>query len=294
MGVIYLLLYIFGALFVWLGARDLFADLLEGAPILGALQFAGFGAWLIAMGALLHAVVLRRRDDAGVLEELPGMSRQWFFTALVVWLLPTLVAWMQFELFVDPIRMFPMLTVAGAAVLVLGLISHALRRHSLRWPLSIATVALIGVPLGLLTVSVPLSHFNFHLSSVKVFMVGDEYDNRPSHVVFEGDDPTYIAPLPSTIGEASGSILNALANAEEVDVSEEIAAGRMRRLEDGTLVRVNADGSEAALNSWTTFEEDFDAALRADREKAAAEDAKLRAVWEAEIEARRRGGRIFN
>src|SRR5690554_2104206 len=167
MGVIYLLLYIFGALFVWLGARDLFADLLEGAPILGALQFAGFGAWLIAMGALLHAVVLRRRDDAGVLEELPGMSRQWFFTALVVWLLPTLVAWMQFELFVDPIRMFPMLTVAGAAVLVLGLISHALRRHILRLTLSIATVALIGSPLLLLTVSVAVILLILHLRSVK-------------------------------------------------------------------------------------------------------------------------------
>ncbi|TXD42879.1 hypothetical protein FRC96_02325 [Lujinxingia vulgaris] len=121
----------------------------------------------------------------------------------------------------------------------------------------------------------------------------DEPHGGLEDVVFEADDASYVQELSPMIGEETGSLLSALANAKEIDVSEEIAAGRMRRLEDGTLVRVGEDGEDIPLERWDSFDEEFDAALQADRAEASLEEAKRRADWEAEIEARRRGGRLF-
>ena len=292
MGVIYLLLYIFGAVVVWVGSNRLLRDLLDGESVIGALQIGGFGALMIVLAAVLHAVVLRRRGDAGVLDAMEVPGRRWFAVAAAAWLVPTLVAWEQFELFLDPIRMFPVITVAGASALVVGGVSRLLRAHTLRWPLTIAAVALVGLPVGLLSVSLPLAHFNHHLSAVKIWTF-DEPHGGLKDVVFEADDASYVQELSPMIGEETGSLLSALANAKEIDVSEEIAAGRMRRLEDGTLVRVGEDGEDIPLESWDSFDEEFDAALQADRAESSLEEAKRRADWEAEIEARRRGGRLF-
>ncbi|RVU41384.1 hypothetical protein EA187_18750 [Lujinxingia sediminis] len=292
MGVLYLLIYIFGAIFVWVGSYRVLDDVLAGEPLMEAMQIGGFGVLMIVQAAILHAVVLHRRRDAGVLEAFEVPGRRWFGVAAAAWLAPILVAWAQFEWFVDPIRMFPVITVGGASALVMGGVSRLLRKHRLRWPLTIAAVALVGLPVGLLTVSLPMSHFNYHLSSVQVSMFQDHYGGL-ENVVFEADDPDYIAGHVSPIGEQTSEWLSALANAEEVDISEEIAAGRMRRLEDGTLVRVGEHGEELRLHEWASVSKDIDMAMEADRAQAAAEEAKRRAEWEVEIEKRRQGGRLF-
>ncbi|RAL20133.1 hypothetical protein DL240_18665 [Lujinxingia litoralis] len=293
MGVIYLLVYIFGSLSVWLGSRNVISAALDGESILGAMQFVGFGVWMIVLAAILHAVVLKRREDAGVLEGLNPSRWKLLIGGMLAWWVPTVAAWIQFELYIDPIRMFPFVTVVGAGAVVLWLAFRVLPQTKMMWPLATVAVTLLGIPLGLLTVSVPIKHFNHHLSSVKIRAFENSGYARSYEGIIAAHDDTYIGGPAPLIGEEGLGVLGELADAREVDVEAEIAAGRLREAEDGTLIKINEDGSEEKVGTLETFDDVFQEALEADRKVASEEEARKRAAWEAEMEERRRGGRFL-
>lgn len=297
MGVFYLLFYIFGAALVTLGGARLIDAIWEGEGWASALQILGVGAGLVVGAAILQGLVQRRRGHAGVLDQLPALSGRGILLALAIYLGSILAAWVQFELFMEPVHMFPFVTVLSAMAMVFGLVQRVVPAGNFRWALLTAAVALFGLPVGLLGLGLPIAHFNHHLTSVR-FSLTNPSTYETQEFNFPADAPEPPVDEVSPLGEGTLGILEALGSAEEIDVTEEIAAGRMRRLEDGTLVTIHEDGrettlvtGEAALGELSAA---FDRAWAEDEERAARERAERRAAWEREMLLRKRGGRLFS
>lgn len=293
MGVFYLLGYIFGSLLLTLGGRDLILNIQEGESPEETWPLLVGGAAIVLVSAFLQALVVRRRGDSGVLDKASGLGKRFLLLAGVAWLLPTVVAWVQFESFSEPVYMFPVITIAGAVALSLGVASRATRGLSLRAPVMTSAMAVFGLPLGLVTVGLPMNHFNHHLSDVVVFTFSDA--ERTEHR-FAADDPFFDEHEDVGIGDETRALLSALAGAKEVDVDveEEIAAGRMKRLDDGSYVTANADGTFPTVSATEEFTALFDKATDADAELAAVRRSDRRAAWEDEMDRRRNGGRLFS
>ncbi|QAT88080.1 hypothetical protein EJ065_6552 [Corallococcus coralloides] len=292
MGVVYLLSYIFGGVAVTLGLYRLLGDLRDGSPLGGTLLIVAFGAGLVSLGGLLHVLVERRRNPGGAPRELPRMGRRMFALVGAMWALPIVAAWIQFELFIEPTYMAPDVTVLGGIGLTFGVCSRVMAKWPMRWATATMAVALIGLPLGLLGVALPIRHFTHHLTDVAM-VLHDDNSPETRTVTFNGDAPSAPA-VPVGVGDEMTELLSAYANAREIDVAAEIAAGRMRQLEDGRYVTVNPDGTEAPIGTAAQLEQAFDDALAADDRKAAEEQAARRAEWEQEMRERKRGGRLFS
>lgn len=293
MGVFYLLGYVFGSILVTLGGRNLLLNLRDGEPLVGALQMLAFGVAVILASAVLQALVVKRRGNAGVLDRARDIDNRFLLLAGVAWLLPTVAAWAQFESFREPIYMFPVLTIGGAIALVLGAASRFTSGWALRAPAMTCAIALVGLPVGLITVGWPMSHFRHHLSDVVVFTVDE--NNRTEHR-FEADEPFFDEYADVGLGDETHGLLGAIARAEAVviDVDEEIAAGRMKRLDDGSYVTANADGTFPTLSASEQLTKMLGAAIEADGVERAAKRAERRRAWEDERDRRRSGGRIFS
>ncbi|RAL20132.1 hypothetical protein DL240_18660 [Lujinxingia litoralis] len=294
MGVIYLLIYVFGSVIVSTGSWRVFTAVLEGDPIMAGLRILGFGTLMIVMAAVLHAVVLLRHEDGGLREGRNPVGPRWLVLGLMGWWGPTLAAWIQFECFLDPIRMFPLVTLGGACAVALWGVFRGLPGRTYQGPVGMVAMSLVGIPMGLMTLSVPVKHFTYHLSAVDIgsYSTGALYGER-SRAILNADDVTYLETSAPIFGEESQPFLEVLASARTINVAEEIAAGRMRELEDGTWIKIHDDGREEVLEELENFGERLDVALAADAATAAEAAARERAAWEAYVEERRQGGRIF-
>jgi hypothetical protein len=292
MGVVYLLGYIFGGAAVTLGLYRLLRDLLDGSPPGDTLLIIAFGAGLISLGGLLHALVERHRSQGGAPPELPGMGHRRLALAGAMWALPIVAAWIQFELFIEPIWMSPEVTVLGGLGLTYGVCSRVMAKWPLRRVTATMAVAFLGLPLGLLGVALPIRHFTYHLTEVAV-PLQDPVTRETRTVTFDRDDPPAPA-APVRVGDETMELVTALGNARRVDVSAELAAGRMRQLEDGRYVVVNPDGTEAPMGTAAQLQQAFDDAIATDGQRAAEEQAARKAAWEQERQRRKRGGRLFS
>ncbi len=299
MGVIYLLTYIFGSIFLTLASRKVILDIRDAEPIGGSLLGIAVGSGFILMAALLHTVSIKRRGDAGILENTRKLPIYWLFIAIAAWILPTIAAWIQFEMFYEDILMAPFTTIIGAIGIVLWLTSHATSTWTVRAPVITAAIALIGLPIGLFTFGYSLNHFNEHLSNVTTYTISMSSTGANNTLVtkhvFKAHDASFISENEYDIGEETRSMIGALANAEpvDVDIEEEIEAGRMKYLDDGRLVFRNDDGTWPTKSGVETFMEDFDSAIAAGITQNAENKSIERENWEKELEVRRRSGRIF-
>ncbi len=292
MGVIYLFSYILGGLAVALGTSHLLDAIQEPEPILSALQFIGFGSFLIVSGGILQAVVAKRRENDGLLGTFPVMGIKGAAISAAIWLVPLGWAWAQFEMFQNPIDMYPFLSMFGAVALAFGLGSRAVQSSPMRSAIAMMVVGFVGMPAGILSIALSTSHFNYHLSDVRT-TIRDSTTYETKTFIDHADEPAFIHEE-SGIGDETSEILEAFANAKTIDVTEEIAAGRMRMLEDGSYVVVNPDGTDAKMGGAEDFGAAIENAFTADEAAAAEKRAKARQEFEAEMEKRRLGGRLFH
>ena len=298
MGVIYLLGHFLGAGLITLGLYRFSADLFDGAdPTLG-INILGIGLLIGAASGILQAVVTQKGDG----EEVKGMSEKTllqgpigFFLAVVFWLAPMIWAWVQFELFWDPIRFHIFASIFGACALAFWIARRVTSSKKYRGAILSVSISMVGLPLGILSVQGLSSHFLHHLSDVKLVGVSTRYNtySEPDKNILKASPPSshYQKKI---VQDKTLEFLDALSNAELVDVEAEIEAGRMKRLEDSTLVRVGEDGSHlpvaADMDKLNQLRED---AFKRD-ERADAQDAQRhRQAHEARIKRLREGGRIF-
>ena len=294
MGVVYLFTYLIGALFVFLGARDTIRNAIEGVE-LENLPVLGFGVLMILMAAILQTMVIKRRRDAGILEKLTDSPLKYFLLGMAAWFVPMLVTWIQFELHMNPIYFVPWLTIIGAMAVVWAIARWTTRTHKYSLSIASAMVALIGLPLGAISVEAPSSHYMYHLTDLRTSFyntstrVQETYD-------FEATEPEFYSEQ-KLMGDEMGELMNALANAEEVDLEEEIAAGRAKYDTTGEhILWLQEDGRWVKTEDRETFDfnEAMDEAARKDAEEHAKKEAARHAAFERELELRRRGGRLFS
>ncbi len=291
MGVFYLLFYIFGGVTIALSSNRALEDLLEGEPMTSYTGF-GIGAIFIIGAAILHAVTEKRRGNLETPGEGEPTSRRGVLIGLSILAVPTLIAWLQFELHVDPISMFPTITVFGALSFVYAVTSRITHTWPLRSVVRMIALAFVGIPLGLLAVGLPMSHFTHHLSTVHI-MIKETDSSQPRTLVINAEEPLQPTEVVG-IGEGMGGIIEALASAKTIDLAEELEAGRMKYLEDGTLVSVQPDGTTEPILGAGDLDEMFaEAEEKDDREAKAAHEAR-QAAFDEKIARLRAGGRLFS
>ncbi|QED27891.1 hypothetical protein FRD01_11720 [Microvenator marinus] len=294
MGVVYLFTYLIGAFLVFLGARNTIQDAIEGVELENLPMF-GFGVLVILLAAILQTLVIKRRGDAGLLEELADFPLKSFLLGMAAWFVPMLVTWIQFELHMNPIYFIPWLTIIGAMAVVWAIARWTTRSHKYSFSIASALVALVGLPLGAISVEAPSSHYQYHLTDLRTSfyntstMVRETYD-------FEAQEPEFYSEQ-KLIGDEMGELLSALANAKEIDIEEEIAAGRAKYDINGEhILWLQEDGQWVKTEDRESFDfnKAMDDAAKKDAEEHAKKEAARRAAFEKELELRRRGGRLFS
>ena len=260
------MLYAFGgACFGW-GQWAFTRALLDGTATHKGLIGVGLGGFAVAIGALLHA---RREHVPTPLDSRRSIRR--LAVALAVWLVPLLIAWGQFEAHRDPIAMFPISSIAGATVAVAIQTRLLAPSGRLARILPPALAATLGLSLGIQTTAHSIRHFTYHLSTVAIYTTEIDPD--------EGKGPQLVGPqLPDAPTrrhdneyEAIGAIGEALDAAEP---TTEPLAGEV----------VSGDELLEAMN----------AELEAAAQRDAEENLARRKAWQAEMELRRAGGRLFD
>lgn len=292
MGVIYLLLYFFGAVVVSVGVSRIQDAVVLGEPLLEAANIFGFGGLMILGGGILHTVVTKRRGDDGLLALLPDFGPQGFVTAAALWLVPVLWGWVQFELFWDPVDLYPMITMMGAIALAYGVFSKlGSKVPGFRAGITMLGISFVGLPLGMLSLALPTNHYNYHLTTVHNVMVNPT-THEVNTIIAEADQPTMLEPM-FEIGDETLAMMKAFGEAQEIDIEAEIAAGRMKRLDNGDLVRIHEDGTETPIGDAADLRQQMIDAEIADQQAAEKKRAEERAKWLAEMFERKKGGRLF-
>jgi hypothetical protein len=290
MGVAYLLTYIAGALLVVAGSTRLLNDLLSGSDLTEGGSVFLDGVVVILAGGILQAVVIGRRGDAGVLDDLPPAGSRVLILGAIAWLASVTWPWIQFELFWNPIRIYPLITLLASSASVFALAHRIFRQSKLRVSFATMSVALLGVPLGLLSVIVPAAHFNHHLTDVRTSTYSTSGGVRDH--TFSGSDAFLSEHESESLGDETARLLDAIGQAEPIDVEADIEQGRLMRLEDGTLVILDEEHF-AAMADQQEVAKRLEDALEEDRKKAAQDRARESARALAEMNERRLGGRIL-
>ena len=278
------ILYVFGAVSLSLGAYFAAGAVQDGAWEGEGSWALGVGAVAVSLGAWLHDRERRRWPEPPAGEGSNGIW--WLRVGAGLLLLPLLAAWVQFELFMDPIQMFPFTTLIGAVATSYALVRVALPVGRARCVLGPTIAASVGVPGALLVHALLVAHFTHHLSNVAVWVLpGGRYsEDRPTLVGADLPQMESEMELPT----ASLELLAQL-EAEPLDPSE------YRIDADGSLLRIEPDGTEVPVETLTAaeFGAIFDEAQRQDEADAREARASRRAAYAAQVEALRRGGRIF-
>ncbi|MEO1170842.1 MAG: hypothetical protein AAFX94_02160 [Myxococcota bacterium] len=250
----------------------------------------------VCAGALLLAVVfqaIRERGGDTVLTHVSpteqGPERAWltrkrFWLSLIA--VPTLISWIEFEMFVQSIDMFPLLTLIGGLGFGITL-ANAFALQKFKSTQRMLAVALVGLPLGFMAIGVPSSHFRYHGSAVDLWGV-DELGAFKAYTLDADPDPS--SPMQPIMGEGELALLRAFANAEKVSAGQKLESGEWKYIDDTLHERV-APGEYVPLKLADAryVEELFDDA-RKDDEKNHTEvvEAHRRA-----LERRRQSGRLF-
>lgn len=191
---------------------------------------------------------------------------RWLGIALAVWLVPLLIAWVQFEAHRDPIAMFPVSSVVGAMAAVAIQTRLLTRSARLARVLAPVLAVTLGLALGVQTNLLTIRHFTYHLSTVAIYTTQIDPDQVKAPQLPD-------APMRRHANEyeAIGAIGQALESAETTTepISGEVVSG------DELLEVMNAE---------------LEAAARRDAEEHLAQ----RKAWQAEVERRRAGGRLFD
>lgn len=293
MGVVSLLLYFAGGLlFVLAGMRFVDAAI-EGDALGGSVTLLLVAAGLLLVASSLHGTVVKWRGDAGALADPKPASAKALAIALGVWALPILAAWLQFELYASRVYMVPVATILGGFAFGYLLSTRIMRKGAMRSPRMMLVVMLVGMPAAALGTALPLRHFQHHLTDVVVISPRGA-QRRTETRVLTAEPPTR-APSPLPNLDETLHLTGQIAEAEPVDVEAEIAAGRYRRLDDGSLVVVHADGSTTPVS--TGLEELLQELERAQAADDATTEAEQRAHEQShldEVARRRGGGRLFS
>ncbi|MEL6546860.1 MAG: hypothetical protein AAFQ82_19700 [Myxococcota bacterium] len=291
-GVLSMLLYFFGSV----GFALLVNEAVRSEEPL-SFNERGQVVLLACGGCLLAAVLLQALRERGaesalteVSDESSDSPRSWvemkrFWLALVG--VPTVVSWAEFELFVDPVDMFPLLTLIGGIGFGVTL-ANSVATRALKSTQRMLAVAILGLPLGFLSIGWPSAHFRSHGSGVDLWGV-DELGALTPYSLEPSPQPR--APSRPVMGTEELSQFGAIANAQEVNVSAKLESGEWSYI-DGTLHERNASGEYVPIEMATADDLDqmFDEARRAD------DAAHRKALDEHEeaLEKHRRGGRLFS
>ena len=247
----------------------------------------GYAALFIVVGASAQALREGRgsaSEEASADEDTEPHSPMEFLWPLALLVGPLLVAWAQFELFFEDVRMFPVVSVAGGIWLgaVLG---GRLSGPRYRSTVAMLTIALCTFPLALLSIVFPAAHFRTYGSNV-VVVVEDSADFSQREYPFEATLPDAPTLDPQGLGSGTESLIGALADAKPIEAVE-IEGVTYVRNEEGTLEPVEL----------STAEDLFAVAEEEDAQEREAELAAYELEY-AEHEARlarlRRSGRLFS
>lgn len=222
--------------------------------------------------------------------EAPALARPtWaqLWVALGLWALPIAVAWLQFELLLEVVWMFPMATLAAGAWLG-TVVGRRLGPPRSRRAGAMAGLVVLGIPAGLLGFYMPMKHFNAHLTEVRTVSLDDDFDapTRRYHR-FSAELPPFPElppPPPMPMFEVS----------EPIDLETLMKDGDVV-LRDGELYTRQADGSFLPMDGGSeallaAFVDQQDA--RVERKREAIREAQRQ--WKEEVDRRRRGGRLFS
>lgn len=228
------ILYVFGttsgALGLWVWVRGA----LQGNPGTFGYKAVAVGVVAIVIGALLHYRRIRLEPQSTEPEppEHGPRGRRSLSLGIKMWVAPLLLSWVQVEMFRDPVAMFPFVMVVGAGLVTWGLVQRGFDSSSARRVLGPVMVAIVGIPLGMLSYVLPLNHFTHHLSSVQVWVyVSELHDDRGNAVLVGPDLP--MAPSVELVGSGTQSMLEAVASAEKIEATV---------MPDGSLVYIDDDG----------------------------------------------------
>ncbi|WP_366816853.1 hypothetical protein [Myxococcus xanthus] len=290
MSIVYLLVYILGSALVTMGLSRGIQAVFEGSPVGAAVPTLLYGVGAIGLAGLLHALAIRRQLKEGKPSVMPQMKRHHIWGCAAMWAGPLLAGWVQFELFRDPIVMFSQSTLVGGILMTFGVCSQLMVRWRMPWVGTMVTVALVGLPLGWLSSDLLIAHFNHHLTTV-VVPLRKEVGGEPRRSVYERDFPD-MPLLPRESFDSQLELLAALSEAKAVNFDEEVAAGRMRKLDDGSYVRVASDGEESVVEV-ADMKKLMEDARETDARRVAEAHAAEMAAWEEDYRRRKQGGRLF-
>ncbi|MEX1365490.1 MAG: hypothetical protein AB1Z98_20350 [Nannocystaceae bacterium] len=256
---------------------------------------------LLGVAVMLLAVVLQvaRHDVSSPAASREPTSAHALKLPLAIFATPIVIAWLQFELRLDVVWMFPLITLAGG-VWSGAVLGRLLAPRRLPGVGTLLGVALVGIPAGLMGFSLPMQHFNTHMTDVRVL----ELDDQPP---IEGEPPKkgyyrFSAELPPfpEIEDLEVDVTDE-AEAPLLEIGEPVELGTLlergdAEMIDGELYVRQPDGTMRPAVSAETMQDMLsiieDPYFDPSRSRDAAREANRR--WTAEIERLRRSGRIFS
>lgn len=282
-GVISLLCYLASTLLIIIVAPSVWR-----APSLSELDDKSLTAILIIAGLLVTALLmeaLRERLSPKPVDqrETPTHPQRDLTRASLLILIPTLFSWISFELYANPVYVFPMFNILGG-VFIGRAIGRWLGVKILGISLTTFCVATIGLPIAIISISSPIQHFRRHGSTV--YLVLPEDDLKPiDHELMPVKPPAPPIPDRRLLGRGTAQLLDALANTKRVKAVMINGQAHMRD-ESGQLKPVESGDPEALLES-----------VQAEDEREYQEDLEAHrvayAAWEEEVKRLYRSGRFF-
>lgn len=304
MGVIYLLVYVIGSFMVTRAFATLLDSVYDGSSMKGGLESLAKGAGIIGLAVVLHVLAELRRRKAETSSETseaapettpttetpetkPGAKYRALYVSAAVWAAPNIAAWIQFELFRDPIVMIGFPTLVGGYLLTFFVCSRVMANWRMPWVGIMVALAFIGSPLAWLGNSVFIKHFNHHLSTVVEPVSRTKQGEYREPIVSRGSAPD--RPM-MWGGGIPQELMAELSEAKSLDLEKELETGGVRRTPEGGYVKVLSDGTERRLRSMAELAQALKDASAAEDQRAA--DAE--AAWERQVRQLQRGGRLFS
>lgn len=256
----------------------------------GALGLSGLAIGLAMLFLVLAARAEQAEKPRALRDEPEPRARPnvwWTAGPLALIVLQFVIAWAQFELYVDEIIISPYLGALAGIVLGLQLPKWVPMPRTFSSAAALGAVAIFGLPLGVLSVTLPTAHFREHGTSVIWPSAAEDEDNT----YLEAQDRH--APAPTRTASAHSDLLHALANAKPVDMQAALESGAVV-MKDGQLHTKNEDGTLSPILTGQAALDALDTDLKAAIAEDDAAHAKALATHAMQEELHRNGGRLFS